>query len=77
MSETEIEVTLKIPKQVAGWFTEETEPLEKRLTAELVELCLAQIDGSTKDTLIAKYGLESVFKEYGLIPSSYKEDLMK
>ena len=73
MSETEIEVTLKIPKQVAGWFTEETEPLEKRLTAELVELCLSQIDGSTKDTLIAKYGLESVFKEYGLIPSNYKE----
>ena len=68
-----IEVTLKLPKQVADWFTEETEPLEKRLTAELVELCLSQIDGSTKDTLIAKYGLKSVFKEYDLIPSSYKE----
>ena len=74
MSEKEIEVTLKIPKKVVDWFTDENAPLEKRLTAELVELCLSQIDGSTKDTLIAKYGLESVFKEYGLIPSSYKED---
>jgi hypothetical protein len=66
--ETEtVKVTLELPKQVADWFTDETAPLEKRLTDELVELCLSQIDGSTKDTLIAKYGLGPVFKEYELI----------
>ena len=68
-----VKVKLELPKNVADWFTDKNAPLEKRLTAELVELCLSQIDGSTKDTLIAKYGLKSVFKEYDLIPSSYKE----
>jgi len=71
MSETEtqetVEVTIKLPKQVAAWFKDETgKSLEKRLTEELVELCLAQIDGSTKDTLVEKYGLGHIFKQYGL-----------
>ena len=65
-----IEVTLKIPKQVADWFTDNTGPLEERLTAELVELAYSQIDGSNIETLTAKYGLGPVFKKYGLL----KED---
>jgi len=70
LSETEkqetVKVTLELPKQVADWFTDNTGPLEERLTAELVELAYSQIDGSTTDTLIAKYGLGPVLKKYGL-----------
>jgi len=68
MSETEtVKVTLELPKQVADWFTDNTGPLEERLTAELVELAYSQIDGSTVETLTEKYGLEPVFKKYGLL----------
>jgi len=63
-----VTVTLKVPKQVAEWFKDTyTETLEKRLTAELVEVCWAQIDAADHKVLIGKYGLGPVFKEYALI----------
>ena len=74
MSKEEIEmladyvtVTLKIPKEVAEWFKDTyTTTLEERLTAEIVEVCWAQIDNVEPKTIIGKYHLGLVFKEYGL-----------
>jgi len=73
-TETEtVKVTLELPKQVADWFTDNTEPLEERLTAELVELVYSQIDGSNIETLTAKYGLGPVFRKYGLLKEAPTE----
>jgi len=70
-----VEVTLRLPKQVVEWFKDtSTESLEKRLEAELVEICYAQIDAATADLLIDKYGLRPVFKEYGLISEAKKNE---
>ena len=89
MSETEkqetVEVTLKLPKQIADFIKESwpTDNLEVTLTKEVVELCLSQIDADageeeiSPEELVKKYGLFSVFKQYGIIPSHYKEELMK
>ena len=62
-----VTVTLKIPKQVAEWFKDSyTETLEKRLEAEIVEICYAQIDAVEPKFMAEKYNLKPVFKEYDL-----------
>jgi len=63
-----VPVTLKIPKEVAEWFKDSyTATLEERLTAEIVEVCYAQIDAVTPKMIVNRYpGLKETFKEYGL-----------
>ena len=89
MSKTEkqetVQVTLKLPKQITEFIKESwgTDTLEETLTKEIVELCLSQIDADAgekeiyPEELVKKYGLFSVFKQFDIIPSHYKEELMK
>ena len=63
-----VTVTLKIPKEVAEWFKDTyTTTLEERLTAEIVEVCYAQIENIEPQVVIDKYHLGPVFKQYDLI----------
>ena len=84
--ETEIvKVTLELPKQLADFIKDSwaTDNLSETLTKDIVQMCHSQIEGdaneqeTTPEELIKKYGLFSVFKQHGIIPSHYKEDLMK
>lgn len=68
-----VEVTLKLPKGVAAHFSDGEKPLEDRLTEELVEVCFAQIESTNAETLMARFNLKPVFKEFGVLPIYYKE----
>ena len=65
-----VEVTVKLPKEVAQWFSLFSSNLAETLEDELVQLCQAQIDNSdvvlSPDILRDKFGLKSVFQKYGL-----------
>ena len=86
MSKTEtIEVKLELPKQIADYIKEswDLDNLEETLTKEIIELCLSHIDCDAgekqvdPEELVKKYGLWPTFKQYDVIPSHYKEALMK
>jgi len=81
MSEKEtVEVTLKLPKQIAEYIKAEypTDNLEETLTKDIVEDSLSQLEGEddteTTKALMKKYGLLPIFKQYGILPSYYRED---
>ena len=80
--ETEtVEVTLKLPKQIAKFIKESwsTDNLEKTLTKEIVDLSYSQVEveanekGIFPEELMKKYGLLPIFKQYGTLPGFYKE----
>ena len=69
-----VTVTLKIPKPIAEWYKDtRTGNLEDRLTLELVELVLSEVEGIQTELLMEKFGLKQVFKDYGVLPSYYKD----
>ena len=69
-----VEVTLKLPKPIADWFTDElTVNLEDRLVQELVEIVASQVDCDDPELLMNKYGLKPVFKEYGVLATYYMD----
>ena len=80
MNKTElVEVTLKLPKQIAEFIKEtyHTDNLEKTLTKEIVEVSCSQVDAEDDDVaeaLVKKYDLLPIFKQYGILPNHYQED---
>jgi len=75
MSKVEtVEVTLRLPKPIAEWFKDEdTKNLEDRLTLELIGVVLSQVEADNAELHMRKYGLRQVFKDYGVLPSYYKD----
>ena len=49
------------------------QPLEERLVWELIEKALGQIEAMDADTIMERFNLKPVFKEYDLLPGYYKE----
>jgi len=83
MSEKEtetVEVTLKLPKQIAEYIKAEypTDNLEETLTKGIIEDSLSQLEGEddteTTKALMKKYDLLPIFKKYGILPSYYREN---
>lgn len=76
-----IEVTLKLPKQIAEFIKDSwsTDNLEETLTKEIVSISYSQVDaeanekGIFPEELMKKYGLLPIFKDYGVLPSYIKE----
>jgi len=72
--EETVEVTLKLPKPIVEWFRDEdTKNLEDRLALELIEVAFSQVESEDAELLMRKYGLKQVFKDYGVLPSYYKD----
>ena len=66
-----VEITIKLPKPVAEWFSLFTTNLADTLEDELVQLCQAEIENLdvvlTPEGLMGRFGLKPVFQKYGLI----------
>ena len=82
MSKTEkqeiVQVTLKLPKQITEFIKAEwpTDNLEETLTKGIIEDCLSALEGdfdTEPEETVNKYGLLPIFKQYGFLPSYYKE----
>ena len=77
--ETEtVKMTLELPKPVADFIKEtwSTNNLEETLTKEVVQMCVSSIEGdfdAEPEEAMNKYGLLPIFKQYGVLPSYYKE----
>lgn len=84
-TEKTVKITLDLPTRIAEFIKDSwpTNDLGKTITKEMVELCISQIEADANaeairpEQLIKKYGLFSVFKQYGVIQSYYSEALMK
>ena len=62
-----VTVTLKMPKQVAEFYRDQSDNLEEFLVSELVDNCCARIDAVTPKMIADRYpGLKEIFKEYHL-----------
>jgi len=67
MSEEFVEVTLRLPKPIVDFWRDQTDNLEERLVAEIVDLSSAAIDAVTPKMIADKYpGLKETFQEYGI-----------
>jgi hypothetical protein len=65
-----VEVTVKLPREVAEWFSLFSSDLAETLEDEIVQLCQAQIDNSdvllSPEALTERFQLKPVFQKYGL-----------
>lgn len=68
-----VEVTLKLPKAIVDFLGKEN--LEQRLTKDVIEGVLSQIEGDyfSPETVMANHGLKQIFKQYNVLPSYYKD----
>jgi len=71
--EETVEVTIKLPKPIAEWYRYKGEKLEERLTREIVELVLSEVEGIQSELLMEKFGLKQVFKDFGVLPDYYED----
>ena len=63
-----VEVTVKLPIQIANYlkaFSEED--LTKAVTFLVVDHVRADVDAATSEIVMEAYGLEPIFKKYGVI----------
>ena len=74
MSEKEtVNITLKLPKAIVNYYGEGEESVEKRLTWELVEKAMGQVESIDAETLMETFKLKPVFKAYDVLPDYYKD----
>ena len=68
-----VDVTLKLPKPLVNYYGEGEESVEKRLTWELVEKAMGQVESIDAETLMDTFKLKPVFKAYDVLPDYYKD----
>lgn len=71
--EETVEVTLRLPKAIVDFLGKEN--LEQRLTKDVIEGVLSQIEGDyfSPETVMVNHGLKRIFKQYNVLPCYYKD----
>ena len=66
-----VEVTVKLPKAVVDCIRELEGDPAKWIAQEIIDLMVSYLESVDATQLMDKYGLKSIFKEFGVLPCYY------